>query len=53
MLNPEIFNTKSYNGFKISSNDKTISKCVDCDMVVSGSYIVKSDNFQNKIDSLR
>ena len=26
MLNPEKFNTKSYNGFKISSNDKTISK---------------------------
>ena len=34
-------------------NNNTKSMCVDCDMVVSGSYIVKSDNFQNKIDSLR
>ena len=34
-------------------NNNTKSMCVDCDMVVSGSYIVKSDNFQNRIDSLR
>ncbi len=34
-------------------NDKTISKCQKCDMVVSGSYIIKSDNFQQKISSLR
>ena len=33
--------------------DKTISSCQKCDMVVSGSYIVKSDNFQEKISSLR
>ena len=34
-------------------NDKTISMCKDADMVVSGSYIVKSENYQEKIDSLR
>lgn len=34
-------------------NNKTIAKCRGCDMVVSGSYIVLSDNFQEKIDSLR
>ena len=33
--------------------DQTIDKCRDADMVVSGSYIVKSDNFQEKISSLR
>lgn len=34
-------------------NDKTVSKCHNCDIVTSGSYIVKSDNFQEKISSLR
>ena len=34
-------------------NDKTINYCKKADMVVSGSYIVLSDNFQEKIDSLR
>ena len=33
--------------------DKTISMCKDADMVVAGSYIMKSDNFQEKISSLR
>ena len=33
--------------------DKTIDMCSNCDIVVSGSYIVKSDNFQEKISSLR
>ncbi len=33
--------------------DSTIMLCKDADMVVSGSYIVKSDNFQEKISSLR
>lgn len=34
-------------------NDKTIDYCRDCDIVVSGSYIINSDNFQEKIDTLR
>lgn len=34
-------------------NDKTINLCSDANMVVSGSYITNSDNFQEKISSLR
>lgn len=34
-------------------NRDSISKCKLCDRVVSGSYIINSDNFQEKIDSLR
>ena len=33
--------------------NETISMCRDADMVVAGSYIVKSENFQEKISSLR
>jgi len=33
--------------------DTTINMCHDADMVVSGSYVVLSDNFQEKISSLR
>lgn len=31
----------------------TKDKCSDADILVSGSYIIKSDNFQEKISSLR
>lgn len=34
-------------------NDKTIKYCTDCDILVSGSYIINHNNFQEKIDSLR
>ena len=34
-------------------NDETRKKCDDCDIVVAGSYITNSDNFQDKITSLR
>ena len=34
-------------------NDKTVSMCYNADMVAAGSYIVLSDNFQEKITSLR
>lgn len=34
-------------------NENTKQYCQDCDILVSGSYIINSDNFQNKIDSLR
>ena len=34
-------------------NDKTIDKVKDCDMVVSGSYVCKSDNYQESINKLR
>lgn len=34
-------------------NSNTIKYCKDCDMVVSGSYIINSDNFQERINSLR
>ncbi len=34
-------------------NDETKNKCMGVDMLTAGSYIVKSDNFQEKISSLR
>lgn len=34
-------------------NDKTVAMCHDADMVSAGSYVVLSDNFQEKITSLR
>lgn len=34
-------------------NDETINKVKNADIVVSGSYICTSDNFQEKIDKLR
>ena len=34
-------------------NDKTISKVEKSDIVVSGSYIINGDNFQDMVDSLR
>ena len=34
-------------------NNNTISKCRDADIVVAGSYIINSDNFQEKVSSLR
>ena len=34
-------------------NDKTVSMCRDAHMVSAGSYVVLSDNFQEKISSLR
>ena len=33
--------------------DTTVKMCREADMVVSGSYVVLSDNFQEKISSLR
>jgi len=49
---------KSYNIPAIISvdggiNDKSKDKCKNCDMLVSGSYVISSDNFQEKISSLR
>ena len=34
-------------------NNITVNKCRDADMVVSGSYVIRSENFQENIDSLR
>ena len=34
-------------------NDQTINKVKDCDMVVSGSYICMSENYQEQVDKLR
>lgn len=34
-------------------NDVTKEYCTDCDILVSGSYIINGDNLQEKIDSLR
>jgi ribulose-phosphate 3-epimerase len=34
-------------------NEETVKRCRKCDIVTSGSYIVKSNNFQEKISSLR
>ena len=34
-------------------NDKTKDTCLDADMLTAGSYIVGSENFQEKISSLR
>ena len=33
--------------------DKTVSMCRDADIVVSGSYVLSGENFQEKISSLR
>ena len=34
-------------------NDKSIELCSKCDIVTAGSYIVRSDDFQEKVTSLR
>lgn len=34
-------------------NDRTKEYCTDCDILVSGSYIINGDDLQKKIDSLR
>ena len=34
-------------------DNKTKKMCEDCDILTSGSYIIHSENFQEKIDSLR
>lgn len=34
-------------------NNETVKKCKNADIVTAGSYIVKSENFQEKISSLR
>lgn len=34
-------------------NHHTVSYCQDCDMVVSGSYVILSDDFQERINCLR
>ena len=34
-------------------NDRTKKYCTDCDILVSGSYIINGDDLQEKIDSLR
>lgn len=34
-------------------NDVTVKECSNCDIVTAGSYITKSDDFQEKINTLR
>ena len=34
-------------------NNNTVKKCNSADIVVAGSYVISSDNFQDKISSLR
>lgn len=34
-------------------NDKSRELCSKCDIVTAGSYIVRSDDFQEKVTSLR
>lgn len=34
-------------------NGDTVKMCKNCDIVTSGSYVIKSDDFQEKISSLR
>ena len=34
-------------------NNETVKYCSLCDMVTSGSYVIKDNNFQEKIDTLR
>ncbi len=34
-------------------NDETRDKCQECDILTSGSYIINSESFQQRIDSLR
>lgn len=34
-------------------NGDTVKMCKNCDIITSGSYVIKSDDFQEKISSLR
>ena len=34
-------------------NDRTVNYCRESDIVVAGSYVINSNNFQEKIDTLR
>ena len=34
-------------------NNETKDKCQECDILTSGSYIINSESFQQRIDSLR
>ena len=36
-----------------TENDKTKDKCSESDILTAGSYIINSENFQEKISSLR
>ena len=51
LLSMSLLGTFDYAGDYI--NDETVKKCNSCDIVVAGSYIINSDNFQDKISSLR
>ena len=38
---------------ELGFDDITKNSCQECDILTSGSYIIQSDNFQERIDSLR
>ena len=47
------YNIKAVVSVEGGINDITKDKCKEADILVAGSYIIKSDNFQEKISSLR
>ena len=47
------YNIKAVVSIDGGINDITKDKCKEADILVAGSYIIKSDNFQEKISSLR
>lgn len=47
------YNSKAVINIDGGINKDTIEYCKDCDIVVSGSYIVNSDNYQEMVTSLR
>ena len=49
----DAYNSKAVINIDGGVNDKSRSLCDGVDIVTSGSYIVRSDDFQEKIDSLR
>lgn len=49
----EEYNSKAVINVDGGINDTTRGYCLDADILTSGSFIVSSDNFQDKISSLR
>ena len=49
----ESYNSKAIINVDGGVNDKSRELCSKCDIVTAGSYIVRSDDFQEKVTSLR
>ena len=49
----ESYHSKAFINVDGGVDNKTKKMCQDCDILTSGSYIIKAKSFQNQIDSLR